>query len=78
LLGGTPRCPAPASIPPAGDRPGLCCPVPAPEPSRREETLLKIFFSRPICRELVDWLPIYPIRPPLPSIGCSITLNWPD
>jgi hypothetical protein len=54
------------------------CPVPAPGPSRREETLLKIFFSRPICRELIDWLPILPIRPPLPSIGCSITLNWPD
>jgi hypothetical protein len=49
-----------------------------PPPRAGEETLLKIFLSRPICRELVDWLPIYPIRPPLPSIGCSIALNWPD
>jgi hypothetical protein len=31
---------------------------------------LHLFFYRLICRELVDWLLIYSIPEPLPSIGC--------
>jgi hypothetical protein len=39
---------------------------------------LHFFFYRLICRELVDWLLIYLIPEPLPSIGYSIGLNWPE
>jgi hypothetical protein len=69
MIPAAPPPPRPRSLRPR-PAPVFSCPTAPGQPPLASRTPPVFSWSSTICRELVAWLPIYSIRPPLPSISC--------